>query len=691
MTNAFLNNGSTITTEHRQPMNSGLSQIKAVFLQHFEQSVDHCCRRIDVEFGLQLNKNREKTNNEQYIKLLEYLRSVRNNIGRNYLSKVSENFDSACRNAANGRNEQVGFSNLSLVGDEARKENHAITLIIRQCEQLFYEELVSLNKYFAIRQVKHTIADSQNPVFPDKLVRALADAVKPLKLNTEDRITLYKTFEANVFNQLGFIYRELIKCCETSALQWTAADEINEEIMPAAISADQSAEAFRLLQSKLDLWRLAHFPSTYELISVAGSASYEHFEIKNALQILQVMSDGPDLEEKKQPLKWRVLKQLEELSFSAGVRTLSKQDEDVLDLAALIFSEIGREQCLEPSMKAAILRLEIPLAAASLGQYDVFTGKDNPVRRLIDDLFAAGLFLNPDEDDDQLIQQRIAGAVKKLIRDSGFELCGWQAEAGEFSNYLGQQKQRSRNGEEKAKRFMIDNQASIASRKIVLEAIENSMMGKTLPTLIVEFLRDVWSDVLLVADASKDRQPEHWQSSMRAMDELIISVMPPADDQQRKLILKSLPGLIAELRHGLKRISYEKSAQSRFFKELAVWHIILMDKKENALKDSAKGSVSTVECKSIKTETIIDDSSKQAGNLAEGSWVEFISETGRQWGKLLCKDQAGAMLFVGKNGIKIFEIQAAELAEKLRQGLATIAGMDEKTITERVLSALMSL
>ncbi|MGZ5028418.1 MAG: DUF1631 family protein, partial [Methylobacter sp.] len=427
MTNAFLNNGSTITTEHRQPMNSGLSQIKAVFLQHFEQSVDHCCRRIDVEFGLQLNKNREKTNNEQYIKLLEYLRSVRNNIGRNYLSKVSENFDSACRNAANGRNEQVGFSNLSLVGDEARKENHAITLIIRQCEQLFYEELVSLNKYFAIRQVKHTIADSQNPVFPDKLVRALADAVKPLKLNTEDRITLYKTFEANVFNQLGFIYRELIKCCETSALQWTAADEINEEIMPAAISADQSAEAFRLLQSKLDLWRLAHFPSTYELISVAGSASYEHFEIKNALQILQVMSDGPDLEEKKQPLKWRVLKQLEELSFSAGVRTLSKQDEDVLDLAALIFSEIGREQCLEPSMKAAILRLEIPLAAASLGQYDVFTGKDNPVRRLIDDLFAAGLFLNPDEDDDQLIQQRIAGAVKKLIRDSGFELCGWQA------------------------------------------------------------------------------------------------------------------------------------------------------------------------------------------------------------------------------------------------------------------------
>jgi hypothetical protein len=146
-----------------------------------------------------------------------------------------------------------------------------------------------------------------------------------------------------------------------------------------------------------------------------------------------------------------------------------------------------------------------------------------------------------------------------------------------------------------------------------------------------------------------------------------------------------LPGLIAELRHGLKQISYDKSAQSRFFKDLAVWHIILMDKKEK----TAGGAV-TVDEKKINAEAIVDDSSEQAENLAEESWVAFVSESGRQWGKLLWKNTE-SMLFVGKNGAKIFEMQVDELAKKIRLGQAAIVRISEKTLTERVLSELMSL
>ncbi|MGZ4968808.1 MAG: DUF1631 family protein [Methylobacter sp.] len=688
MTNLFPNDGSYIAMEHRQQMNSSLNRIKAVFFQHFEQSVDDCCMRIDVEFGLQLNKNRERTNKEQYIKLLEYLRSVRKNISRNYLLKVNEAFDGDYQNPADNRGEQIDFSKVSLASEDARKENHAITVIINQCEHLYYEELASLNKHLAIRQGRQTIADGQNPIFPEKLVRTLVDAVKPLKLNTEGRITLYKTFEATVFSQLGFIYRELIKNCEASSSPPYVVDEVKEEHALFAVNVEQPSVEFGVLQKKLDLWRLAHFPSAFDLISVAGNLFYEPFEIKNALQILQLTNDNPDPRAKKQPLKWRVLKQLEDLSFSVDVRVLAKHDEDMLDLVALIFSEIERDKLLEDPIKSAILRLEIPLAAASLRQYSVFISVNSSVRQLLDDLCAAGLFLNANEDDDRLIQQRIADAIKKITKNSGFELYGWLAEADEFSDYLNQQKQRSQNTEEKARQFMMNKQALASSRKIILEAIENSMMGRMLPTTIVEFLRQVWSDVLLAAYTGRDEQPEQWQKSVRTMDELIASVMPPVDDLQRKQILKLLPGLIAELRNGLKRISYDKSAQSRFFKDLAVWHIILMDKKEKTLKDSTP----PVEYKNIKAEVIMDDSADIARNLVEGSWVAFFSESGKQWGKLLWKDTVTeAMLFVGKNGVKIFEFQTAELAEKLRLGLAAIVKVNEKTITERVLSELMSL
>ncbi|MDO9047979.1 MAG: DUF1631 family protein [Methylobacter sp.] len=702
MTNLFLNDGRYFAMDNRQQINSGLNKvnrteilgkIKPIFFQYFEQAVDDCCMRIDLEFGLQLGKNREKTSKDQYIKLLEYLRSVRKDIGQNYLFKVNEIFDDSYQKTANNQREQLDFSKVSLVSDEAVKENYAITAIIRQCEQLFYEELAGLNKYLTIQQGKQAIADSQNPIFPEKLVRALIEVVKPLKLNTDGRIALYKTFEASVFSQLGFIYRELIKRCETACpTPLYVVEDIKETVELTYTSAEQLSVAFGLLQKKLELWRLAHFPSAYDLISVTGNAIYEHFEIKNALQVLQLVNDDSDPGEKKQPLKWRVLKKLKELSFSGDAKILVKHDEDVLDLAALIFSEIERDELLEDSVKTAILRLEIPLAAASLGQYSIFTSEGNPVRQLLDDLFAAGLFLNEDEHDDRLIQERIASAVKKMTKDSGFELSGWMAEAGEFSNYLNKQKQHNQNIENKARQFMVNKQALESSRKIVLTTIENSTMGKTLPTAIVEFLRDVWSDVLLAAYTGKDEQPDQWGKSVQAMDELIVSVMPPAGDNERKQILKLLPGLIAELRNGLKQISYDKSAQSRFFKDLAVWHIILMDKKE--AKKTVGDIVSAVPDKDekIKVEAIADDSTEQVANLAEGSWVAFSSELGKQWGKLLWKDAGTeAMLFVGKNGVKIFEIQAAELAERLRLGQATIIKIDEKTITERVLSELTSL
>jgi hypothetical protein len=311
---------------------------------------------------------------------------------------------------------------------------------------------------------------------------------------------------------------------------------------------------------------------------------------------------------------------------------------------------------------------------------------------LLDDLFAAGMFLNADEHDDRLIQERIEGAVKKLTKNSGFEFSGWMAEAGEFSDYLSKQKQRAQNIEGKTKQFMINKQALASSKKTALTIIENSIMGKVLPTTIVDFLRDVWSDVLQAAYTGKEEQPEQWQKSVQAMDDLILSVMPPADENERKQILKLLPGLIKELRDGLKQISYDKSAQSRFFKDLAVWHIILMDKKE--AKKSAgivvnDGALST---EGEQTEAIADGFAERAEGLAEGSWVEFDSEAGKKWGKLLWKgDGTETMLFVGKNGVKLFEIQVTSFAAKLGKGQAAIVKIDQKTVTERVLSELMSL
>lgn len=187
------------------------NSIKSIFLQNFEQLVDGCCMQIDFEFGMQLGRKREAMSKDQYSKLQEYLRSVRNDIKQNYIAKVSGNFDNSYQAVASQHN----LSEIALIGEDAAKENSAVDMIIRQCEHLFHDELTGLSKKFPIQPGKQVVTGSPSPIFPDKLVRTLTDVVKPLKLNTDYKIVLYKTFEANVFSQLGLIYRQLLDSSET--------------------------------------------------------------------------------------------------------------------------------------------------------------------------------------------------------------------------------------------------------------------------------------------------------------------------------------------------------------------------------------------------------------------------------------------------------------------------------------------
>jgi hypothetical protein len=669
-----------------------LAQIQADFVQYFEQLVDDCCMRIDLEFGLHLAKDREKNDKEQQKKMLEYLRQLRQDLKQSYLLKVNSIFASNNWKWLQQPDDAIDLSRLTLANDDIVEEEYTITMIIRNCEHHFREELQRFNKQLALQMGQQRISERQNPIAPEKLVQALVEAVESLKLNSDFRIGLYKIFDAHVFSQLAFIYRELSQQFENGRL--------SEQMQPDTGSKASDAEAALLeaaiqpLLQKLALWRSTHNLWVYER-KPDITARYESFEITQALDILQ-HGYGNEQNERalNKPLKWQVIKQLEALDVNAESKCLSEQDEAILDLVSMIFMEIQHDTGLPDSVKSALQQLQLPLAACCLGHCRVFVDTDNPVRRLIDNLFAAGLYLNSEDYADGLVRERIVDTCKRIITQQGSGLDVWQTEADEFSRYLEKQKQRSQVIEARTVQSVKNKEALDLSKQAVAKAMDNSRQGKALPAGIDAFLREVWQDVLLVDYLRKEKEPELWRASVQAMDELIMSVLPPTDDGERTRILKFLPGLVKALRNGLKRISYDKNAQSRFFKELAVWHIILMDKKakDTTTIAAAETITATIAPEEIAPTAAPSNCVKQINDLAENSWVAFERASGRQWGKLIWKSGATETLyFVGKSGVKTFEFSSRELAEKFHCEQASIVELNENTLIERVLSQLMSL
>ncbi|MEF3076546.1 DUF1631 family protein [Methylobacter sp. Wu1] len=668
-----------------------LAKFKSIFYHYIEPLVDDCCMRIDFEFGLQSGKDREKTD---YRKQLEHVQAVRRKIKQNYLLKVSDAFHFTSQKTVKNPDQKINMASASLASDAMVEESHVVASIIRDCEHSFQGQLHQMNRQLSIKMGKQVFSDRNNPASPANLAHALAEVINPLKLTTKFRVAVYKAFEDHVFSQLGFIYGELIRQidseCEIASYD---VSEIREAPEPSIASSELISRDFQLLQKKLDQWRSMYTPSAYDLIPKSESAAtYEHFEIIHALEILGQLYAFEDADrEIGSPLKWRVIKKLEELNFSGDIKALAKCDEDILDLAALIFGEINSDDTLTSAVKSALLQLEIPWAAIALGQYSVFTGIDNPVRRLLNDLFAAGQFLNPADHSDRLVYERIVDVIKLITRENGSGHVHWANEASDFGRYLEKQKQRVQILEDRSRQLMQNKESLELSKKVVAKTIDDSMQGKELPAVIADFLHDVWQHVLLVDHVRRNEEPELWIKSVRAMEELVVSVLPPRDNDEKKRILKFLPGTIKELRYGLDRISYDKNAQSRFFKDLAVRHIILMDSKDKKreLGSVVKASPVVEQGASIKPEVIVDEWSEQVKNMPENNWIAIDFESGRQWGKLIWKSaETENMLFVGKNGAKMLEVKVQELAEKFRQEQAAIVTLDERSIVERALSKL---
>lgn len=663
-----------------------IGKIKTLFLQYFATYLDDCMARLEFEFGLQLGKERDRLSKEQYKKLTDYLHTAKKIISEQYFLKISAAFDELQQQTPTKKTEQIQWNAAKLLDDEFVKEDYAVSQIIRSCENQFLEELSEFNQQLALLLGKQVMSSGQNPISPENLLRTLFEVFKPLKLNTEYRVALYNVFAANIFSQLGFIYRELKSHCtnDTAEQNFTVENDYTEN-KPANIHTDAplANNVFEPLRQKFRLWRTKHSPSAYDVLVDNDSLAYEHIEIINALQVLSYAGFNKVTPVYELPLKHPLLKKLAALNFSDETRQLDQVDQDILDIVALIFAQLGQDENLPDPVKLAIAPLQMPMAAVALVQPDLLALPDSPVRQLLDKLYAVGSLVNEDSTGGQAIIRQIVGVVNK-ITDSGFEIAAWVAADNAFAKYLTAQQYGAQRYEEHYRQLLAASETPLTDNEEVAMIVTSRLNNKVLPATIRDFLQQAWLQVLLAVYPYKNEQPELWAKYLQTLDDLIFSVLPPADEQARQCILAILPELINALRYGLKQIDFGKADRARFFKELAVLHVLVLDKKSAANVQTNENNPSQ-----SPADAVIDSYIAVVQQLPEGSWLEFIADSGQRWGKLAWKIPVmQRLLFVDKSGEKLREYAIAELAELIRSGQARRVNVNQQPITERILENL---
>ena len=686
-----------VQTRGSSQLNLALVELKDVFCDYFEGLVDDCCYRLEIDFGIHLGQKRAHIEKQAYIDLLQSLKQQKPGIKKSYLQAVSDLFDGG--NVAGQAPKITQIVNAQLVEKDASiEEEYILNSIVRKTGHLYLEDINKLNSKIAAWKGKRVIKALENPVCPENLVQALVSVINNLDLKTEYKVALYKVFDEKVFSQLGFVYSALNKITTAPVVtllkdtKKTKPDEIN----PApVINNSEPNKHFQLIQKNLTTWRAKQSDTPYSDMLTSydeTDETYALYEINNALEIIRQFAeyDSADFSPETQPIKWIIKQKLDDIFPDSVTKRFSRDDEDVLDLIAYLFQHIHNERSISDDLKTDLLKLEHPLSELVLSNHGFLFDSNGVGRLLLDSLFDAALFVDEKDHAGVLIKNRIEKLINRIFSDSSCGTDEIKVLLEDFLLFEEKNKKRRNILQQRTVQLVKNKEQLDLSKHIVHREILLSTQGQVIPEKINRFLFDVWRDYLLLIFLRKNDEPEEWVDALSTMKNLVASVNPPQDELQRKKILKLLPALIKELRIGLKRISYDKHSQSAFFKELAVFHVLLMNKNElQGSKSESAVVIPSIDEMVDQYELTEDENYAQIAKLNLGQWLSFDVGASIGWGQLAWKnEETGLHLFTDKQGKKFMEVSLKDLLGYFKMDQVTLIKHFPHPFTQQIFSQL---
>ena len=711
--------------------------------------------------------DRATSNVEQnaFFEAMRDLRLKRKTIERGFLQKIFASF-AILNQYEIGKPPQldaVSFDGLSLVQEEQLEEAVAVDAMVAK---VLSRDAVALGHLTTRLNalVSKKVDDKSNPLGPRALCEAFLDACRDLGVEIKVKLIIFKLFEKSLLGDLDQLYAEvnqlLIAAGVLPELQ-SAPPRRN----PARGNAGRSArgadaapagdgagghseegmqEVFGVLQSLLAEVRGNGLPARELPAGAVPISSNDLLRLLSHLQQRLPEATAPaatevDLRNQLESLLGRAS------AKSGKTRVVGEIDEDVINLVSMLFEFILDDRTLPDSLKALIARLQIPMLKVAVLDKTFFSRGSHPARRLLNEIASAALGWG-DQDDAQrdTLYQRIDQVVQRLLNDFVDDPAIFAELLAEFVAFTGDERRRSDLLEQRTRDAEEGRAKSELARQQVEHALNQRLLGKTLPEAVVRLLQEAWSKVLMLTCLKHGVASAQWQAVLATMDELVWSVEPHDDPQARLRLLELVPGLLRNLREGLDGAGIDPFVTSDFFTHLEALHVQAFQRFKRAMPavvENAEASVPTLAEEAAQVlpaadvasvlpllerpadsapepldapamvaviEEIVlsapgerreqeaeitlpedDEALLQVDGLRVGSWVEFQED---QEHKLRCKLAAvikpsGKFIFVNRTGMKVLEKTRMGLAVEFRR--SAIRLLDDALLFDRALESVI--
>ncbi len=708
--------------------------------------------------------DRATSNNEQnnLFEAMRDLRLKRKNIERSFLQQLFEGFSSLHQH-------QIGqpptldtpsFESLSLVQNDVLEESVAIDSMVAKVKRRDEQALSNLTARFN-HLLSRKITTENNPLSPGELASNFIKSCNSINFSINIKLIILKLFEKHVINELDDLYEQtndfLIEAQVLPDLKLTRPAHSKRRPSAAATSApsvmhssadattqvastEQLQIAFSELQDMLSQLRGSVFPQRQIPDDARPISSNDLMRLLSHMQQhlpTQAAQDN-DLREQLDQLLQRAS------ANSKEARVVGQVDDDVINLVAMLFEFILDDRNLPDSLKALIARLQIPLLKVAVLDKTFFNRGSHPARRLLNEIAAAALgWSEQDSEHRDNLYQKIESVVQRTLTEFTDDPNIFNELLADFIAFTGSEKRRSELLEQRTRDAEEGRARAESARMHVEQELNQRVLGKTLPEVVVQLLQEAWSKVLLLVYLKNGEDSSEWRDSIATMDDLIWSIEPHEDAQARLKLLQLVPSLLRQLRAGFANAAIDPFISSDFFSRLEALHVqafqrykrqsVAAEAKANppdsndsdasatpvddaitlselpqelhaaaSQEQPAEAVMIEVQEEIVLQKPEFTDNSSNAIILAEddpallqvdslhtGSWVELTQDDQR---KLRCKLAAiikstGRYIFVNRSGVKVLEKNRMALAVALKNNSITL--LDNALLFDRALESVI--
>ncbi len=584
--------------------------------------------------------------------------------------------------------------------------------------------------------ISKKLDDKSNPLGPHALCDYFIEASSSLGVQIKVKLIIFKLFEKHVLGDIDQLYAEanqtLVAAGILPELQSAPPRRQQRPGGPAAshtspaphsqpIHVDEGLQeaAFSALHNLLsDLRGSSVLPARNVPSDAIPISSGDLLRLLSHMQTRAPQTiDDFDLQEQLGSLLSRV-------SAKTGKsRVVGEIDDDVINLVSMLFEFILDDRTLPDSLKALIGRLQIPLLKVAVIDKTFFSRGSHPARRLLNEIASAAMgWGDQDEAQRDSLYQKIEQIVARLLNDFVDDPAIFSELLADFLAFIGDERRRSELLEQRTRDAEEGRAKAEIARQEVEQALNQRLLGKTLPEVVVRLLQEAWSKVLLLTCLKHGTQSEEWQAALDTMDDLVWSVTPHEDDESRARLLELVPSLLKALREGLVSAAFDPFSTGDFFTQLEALHVQTLQRIQQpqatpgasgpatdasgesiaaAAVEAAPAMVEVVdeivllapgESREPEPEISLPDNDEaliQVDNLRVGSWVEFQEDEEH---KLRCKLAAvikptGKYIFVNRTGMKVLEKTRMGLASEFQRGAIRL--LNDTLLFDRALESVI--